>query len=211
MTWIEMLQAAGVLVLGALARVALTCLALAALGGVAWLAVKLAERAHGWWRRAHGLRMVNGVPWQEGLAYAPEHEWLRAEHGRVRVGLDGIAQRVLAGTSHVSLPAEGTQLRRGDSTVEVRCTGGVVHLPAPLAGTVVAVNEELATNPHLIEGDPYRDAWLFELRTVPSGRSDLVHGTEARGWFAREASVLASEIRGGTQWPELARRFLAAA
>ena len=43
---------------------------------------------------------------------------------------------------------------------------------APLSGVVVAVNEDLESDPALINADPYGDGWLFELELIDAEELD---------------------------------------
>jgi glycine cleavage system H protein len=40
----------------------------------------------------------------------------------------------------------------------------VSDLYAPVAGEVMAVNEQLAAQPELVNNDPYGDGWMLRLR-----------------------------------------------
>ncbi|MCP2257854.1 glycine cleavage system H protein [Streptoalloteichus tenebrarius] len=101
----------------------------------------------------------------EELRYTEQHEWVaRAGDDTVRVGITDYAQRQLGDVVFVQLPEVGRQVAEGDSVGEVESTKSVSDIYAPLAGEVVAVNEAVVTAPETINGDPYGDGWLVELR-----------------------------------------------
>ncbi|HDS1735067.1 MULTISPECIES: glycine cleavage system protein GcvH [Pseudomonas] len=100
------------------------------------------------------------------LRFTEDHEWLRTEaDGSVTVGITAFAQNALGDVVYVQLP----ELQRYEqaaeaSTVEsVKAASGVYM---PLSGEVVAVNEQLADNPELVNEDPLGEGWFF--RFVPA-------------------------------------------
>jgi glycine cleavage system H protein len=48
----------------------------------------------------------------------------------------------------------------------------VSDIYAPLEGTIVAVNEELADNPALLNQDPYGAGWIFEIELADASQVD---------------------------------------
>ncbi len=107
----------------------------------------------------------------EDVKYTPEHEWVReTADGTVVFGITDYAQDALGDIVFVDLPGVGTTLTAHASCGEVESTKSVSELYAPLSGEVVAVNPALADAPETINGDPYGDGWMVEVR--PSGPLD---------------------------------------
>lgn len=101
----------------------------------------------------------------EGLRYTSEHEWVRdGGDGLVRVGITDFAQDALGDIVFVELPAPGTTVQPGQACGEVESTKSVSELFAPVAGTVTARNEALDASPETVNGDPYGEGWMFEVR-----------------------------------------------
>ena len=101
------------------------------------------------------------------LLYTPSHEWLRrdgAGSGEATVGITDFAQDQLGDVVYVDLPAAGTAVEAGESCGEIESTKTVAELYAPVAGEVIAVNDELADAPELVNESPYGDGWLIRLR-----------------------------------------------
>ena len=100
------------------------------------------------------------------LTYADTHEWIRQEDdGTLTVGITDFGQDQLGPLVYVQTPAVGSVLQRGADAgvVESNKTASDVH--APVAGEVIAVNDELANTPELINGAPY-EQWIFKLRPL---------------------------------------------
>jgi glycine cleavage system H protein len=98
----------------------------------------------------------------EDLAYTREHEWYRATDGAV--GITDHAQAALGDVVYVELPAPGTRLEAGRPFGTVESVKSVSDLYAPVTGVVVAVNEELARAPELVNQDPYGRGWMLRVR-----------------------------------------------
>ena len=100
----------------------------------------------------------------EGLRYTRQHEWVLIDGESARIGITDLAQDALGNIVHVQLPALGQAVRSGASAVEVESSKSVSDIYSPVSGSVVLVNESLATQPGLVNSDPYRSGWLYEVQ-----------------------------------------------
>ncbi len=108
----------------------------------------------------------------DDLHYTAEHEWVRPTDAEVlRVGITDYAQAALGDVVFVQLPEVGAAVTAGESFGEVESTKSVSDLFAPVTAKVVAVNEDLAGSPELVNSDPYGAGWLVDLR-VDTGSGD---------------------------------------
>jgi glycine cleavage system H protein len=114
------------------------------------------------------------------LYYDADHFWLRPEGDLFVMGMDDFA-RVLAGEIvYAQLPEEGKALKAGKKFAAVESGKWLGKVIAPFDGELVAVNEDLETNPGLINQDCYGAGWMYKIK--PSGAPDLsqlIHGAEA--------------------------------
>lgn len=108
------------------------------------------------------------------LRYSTDHEWVRVDGNRVTVGITDYAQDALGDVVFVQLPELGASVAAGESMSEVESTKSVSDIFAPVAGQVVAVNEEVASKPELLNADPYGAGWLFVLEVDPSSVEALL-------------------------------------
>ena len=83
----------------------------------------------------------------EALRYTDDHEWLRLEADEAVVGITAYAADELGDIVFVELPAVGRRLQPGEAFGVIESVKTASDLYAPLAGEVVAVNEDLATQP----------------------------------------------------------------
>ena len=100
----------------------------------------------------------------EGLRYTRQHEWVLIDGESARIGITYLAQDALGNIVHVQLPALGQAVRSGASVVEVESSKSVSDIYSPVSGSVVLVNESLATQPGLVNSDPYGSGWLYEVQ-----------------------------------------------
>ena len=106
------------------------------------------------------------------LKYTDDHEWVRAEaDGSIVMGVTDHAQHQLGELVYVELPDAGRTVARGDAMAVVESTKAASDVYAPLAGVVVQGNPALASQPELVNTDPYGEGWLLRLR--PADAADL--------------------------------------
>jgi len=100
----------------------------------------------------------------DGLRYTRQHEWVLIDGESARIGITDLAQDALGNIVHVQLPIVGQSVRSGASAVEVESSKSVSDIYSPVSGSVVLVNESLATEPGLVNSDPYGSGWLYEVQ-----------------------------------------------
>ncbi len=98
------------------------------------------------------------------LLYAKSHEWARIEGDEAVVGITHFAQEQLGDLTFVELPAVGDTVQAGAEMGSVESVKAASELYAPVSGEVVAVNEELAAAPELINQDPYGKGWMIRVK-----------------------------------------------
>lgn len=99
------------------------------------------------------------------LLFTSEHEWLRREDdGSVTVGITDHAQAALGDLVYVELPEVGQDVDSGGDMAVVESVKAASDVYAPIDANVVAVNENLADDPEIINADPYGDGWIVRLQ-----------------------------------------------
>lgn len=115
----------------------------------------------------------------EELKYAKSHEWARQESdGTVSVGISDYAQAALGDLVYVELPETGRSVSAGEACAVVESVKAASDIYAPVSGEIVAVNEELAATPELINNDPYGDGWMFRIRAADLAELDALLGAD---------------------------------
>ena len=105
---------------------------------------------------------MSNVP--SDLKYAKSHEWGRVSGDTATVGITDHAQHELTDIVFVELPAVGRKINAGESCAVVESVKTASDIYAPASGEVVAVNEELAAHPELVNSAPYAGGWFFKIQ-----------------------------------------------
>jgi glycine cleavage system H protein len=100
----------------------------------------------------------------DDLLYTESHEWIRREGDNIRVGITDHAQAELTDIVYVELPKKDRQVNAKEAIAVVESVKAASDIYAPVKGTVVDANQELSSNPALINTDPFGKGWLFVLK-----------------------------------------------
>ncbi|TKK90055.1 glycine cleavage system protein GcvH [Herbidospora galbida] len=120
---------------------------------------------------------MSSIP--DELSYTKEHEWVAGlDDGlTVTVGITAYAAEQLGDVVYVQPPEVGSSVEVGDAVGEVESTKSVSDIYAPVSGEVTAVNSAVVDDPSLVNGDPYGDGWLFQVR-ITGTPDDLLSAEE---------------------------------
>jgi glycine cleavage system H protein len=93
--------------------------------------------------------------------------------------MSDFAQKLAGDIVFVQLPDDGKKLKRGKKLAKVE---------SPVDGVLITVNEELETNPGLINHAPYDAGWMYRIKPGDMSQiEDLIHGEDAiRQWMEEE-------------------------
>jgi glycine cleavage system H protein len=97
------------------------------------------------------------------LSYTAQHEWVRISGNVARIGITDYAQDALGDVVFVGVPTVGTKVTAEQSFTEVESTKSVSDIYAPVSGSISAVNDQLSTEPELLNKDPYGSGWICEI------------------------------------------------
>ena len=78
------------------------------------------------------------------------------------VGITDFAQGELGDIVFVDIDSVGDELNAGDVFGSVEAVKTVSDLYLPLSGKVVEFNEELESEPELVNTDPYGKGWIIK-------------------------------------------------
>jgi glycine cleavage system H protein len=119
--------------------------------------------------------------------YTKTHEWVVVEGRTVTVGITDFAQSQLGDVVFLELPSPGRKLAVREAFGVIESVKAASDLYAPVAGRVSAVNDQLTSNPELVNQDPYGDGWILKLELTGDLPADLLD--EAAYKQASEASA----------------------
>lgn len=111
--------------------------------------------------------------------YLESHEWHKVEGDVVVIGITQIAADQLTDITFVSLPKVGAKLTANSRFGEIESVKATSDLYSGVDGEVVAVNDQLASNPGLVNSDPYSAGWMIKVKaTSPATGGKLLSAAE---------------------------------
>lgn len=95
--------------------------------------------------------------------YTQTHEWFKVEGNQVTVGITKFAADELTDITYVDLPEVGSEVVAGEDFGEIESVKATSGLFCAVSGRVIAVNEELADKPELVNNDPFNGGWMLKI------------------------------------------------
>lgn len=112
------------------------------------------------------------------LKYTKDHEWVRIEGNVATVGITDYAQGELGDIVFVEVETEGEELSTGDVFGTIEAVKTVSDMFMPISGTVKEFNEELESNPEIVNEDPYGKGWMIKIEFDGEPEGDLLSDSE---------------------------------
>merc|ERR1712217_565949 len=110
------------------------------------------------------------------LRFAKSHEWFKSDGKGVGVlGISDFAQSQLGEVVYCDLPSEGSSFSAAETICTLESVKAVGEVYAPVDCEVVAVNEQLADEPALVNNSPLEDGWLVKVYMNYSYNGALNH------------------------------------
>lgn len=98
------------------------------------------------------------------LKYSEEHEWLLESNGVATIGITDFAVESLGDVVFVELPQKGTQINQFSTFGEVESVKAASEIYTPISGEIIEINENLETEPELLNNSPYENGWLIKVK-----------------------------------------------
>jgi len=110
------------------------------------------------------------------LKYNKDHAWIKMQSGNdATMGITDFAQESMGEITFVEFPEVGMNIGKGEFLCTIASQKTMVDLPSPVSGEVVSVNEEIESEPNLINDSPYEKGWLIGFKTSkPEELDDLM-------------------------------------
>jgi glycine cleavage system H protein len=107
------------------------------------------------------------------LKYTENDEWIKVEGDTGTVGITDYAQDQLSDIVYVEIIVdEGDSVNQGDAVATLESVKAAADVYAPVSGKVVAMNEDLADTPEIVNSEPYEGAWMIKLEISDPGELD---------------------------------------
>ena len=124
---------------------------------------------------------------EKNLKFLESHEWARIEDdGTVTVGISNHAQELLGDIVFVELPEVGGNIEMKASVAVVESVKAASDVYTPISGEVIEVNEDLVSNPEIINSSPYNQGWFFKVKPQNINELNEMLDLEAYQKFSQE-------------------------
>jgi glycine cleavage system H protein len=97
------------------------------------------------------------------LRYTKDHEWIKLDGTTATIGITDFAQSELGDIVYLDINTVGSSLAAEAVFGTVEAVKTVSDLFLPMAGTITEVNPALASNPELVNTDPYGQGWMVKV------------------------------------------------
>ena len=98
------------------------------------------------------------------LRYTKDHEWVKLEGDTATIGITDFAQKELGDIVYVEIETVGKSFDAEAIFGSVEAVKTVSDLFLPVSGTLLEVNPALASNPELVNNDPYGEGWMVKMK-----------------------------------------------
>lgn len=121
------------------------------------------------------------------LKFTDSNEWVEVDGNQATIGISDYAQNQLSDVVFAEIiVAVDDVIQKGDTIATIESVKAAADVYTPISGKVVAINEELAAEPEVINSDPYGNAWMIKLELSASDELDSLMNAEAYKKFVQE-------------------------
>jgi glycine cleavage system H protein len=110
----------------------------------------------------------------QNLKYTKDHEWVRVEGDVAVIGITDFAQHELGDIVYVEIETIGETLSQEEVFGSVEAVKTVSDLFMPVSGEILELNEELESNPELVNTDPYEGGWMVKVKLTNAAELDTL-------------------------------------
>ena len=114
---------------------------------------------------------------KENLRYTDSHEWVSLDGEVATVGITDYAQHALGNIVFVDMPEVGSEVTAGEEFGAVESVKAASDLISPVSGEVIEINEDLDSNPELLNEDAFAN-WIMKVRVDDPGEVIELMGPE---------------------------------
>ena len=113
------------------------------------------------------------------VKYAESDEWIRVDGDTATIGISDYAQDALNDLVYVEFKGVGETLAAGESFGEIESVKAASEVYMPIAGEIIAVNDELTSEPEMVNEDPFGNGWMVKIRITDASNLANLMDAEA--------------------------------
>ena len=107
----------------------------------------------------------------EDIKYTADHEWAKLNDDIITIGITDFAQSELGDIIFVEFPELELTVSEKDSIGTLEAVKTVADIFSPVSGTIIELNDNLDSNPELINESPYDKGWILKIKV--NNKSDF--------------------------------------
>ena len=124
----------------------------------------------------------------DNIRYARTHEWAKkVSDNKVVCGISKYAADQLGDIVFIDLPKAGVTVERERAMFVIESVKTVSDTYAPVSGKIAAKNDEIESDPSLVNQDPMVRGWLIEIEMYAPSELDLLMDQAEYDEFCAEA------------------------
>lgn len=116
--------------------------------------------------------------------YSEDHIWVEIRGDEATVGISQYAVDELGEIEYIELPMEDEDVIVGEDIGLLESSANSQSIYAPISGTIIAVNEELESDPVLINDSPEEKGWICKMTNIDDSElADMMDETFYRKYL----------------------------
>ena len=121
------------------------------------------------------------------LLYTTTHEWIKKKNDTLFLGITEHAQAQLGDIVFIDLPEVDSSFSKGDEIAVIESVKTAADIYTPVTGDIIAINENLVSNPEHVNQDCYNQGWLLQIKITDSTElDDLLSSAEYQDTLEEE-------------------------
>lgn len=104
------------------------------------------------------------------LKYTKDHEWVSVDGDVATVGITDFAQKELGDIVYVEVDTLDQTLDQDEVFGTVEAVKTVSDLFLPVSGEIIEFNEELESQPELVNSDAYGAGWMVKVKIADTAQ-----------------------------------------
>tara|TARA_Y100001934_G_C11614434_1_gene433693 strand:+ start:88 stop:465 length:378 start_codon:yes stop_codon:yes gene_type:complete len=100
----------------------------------------------------------------DNIKYTKEHEWCKIEEDVAIIGITDFAQSELGDIVFIEFPEINNFVNKDETVGTIEEVKTVADIYSPLSGDVIDINNNLDSEPNLINDDPYNGGWIYKIK-----------------------------------------------
>ena len=124
-----------------------------------------------------------------GIFYSKNHTWAYLEPGGyAKTGIDDLLIHLVGPVKIKQTLSPGDKIKKGEIIAEIYQNEKVLNIKSTLSGEVVIINEQLVSNPTILNRDPYNKGWFIKIKpdNWVEETKDYIIADSAPQWFISE-------------------------